>query len=322
MTSTTDTMTSIIQKYQKEIEVSGTYAPETRRAVVSDIRSLYEYMQDSTEEKFGNSSPDTLTRFKSDLIDFIIQGEKSATKKRRVYSFRLLLKYMVDQGATSSKVFREIDLSAPIIAKRGRKPSSSSINLSEDTGKSSARGQSQDDHVPEQIISSQKTEALISAALVDLRDVLDSFNLMLLSELLSGVKPGEMCELSWSQVKIDSALPGFVIGDRFLPLSHRIPMNAFIMAVKLGRANQEQNILTLTPSGTRRRFMKMVERCDIGQVLISDLRWRCKLDLVAAKASSENIASILGISLPRVSRWRKALEEMAESEQVAPGVPD
>jgi len=152
------TMSSVVEAYKQEAGSLTALSPATRRAVVSDLNVLYEYIQDNSKKEFGNTTPDELSQFKALLMEYISKAEKLSTKKRRTYTLKLLINYMVDQGVIKNDEMKFLSLTGgeKLLDKK-----ESGRQQQRDTAQKSSSDDYQEDLVPDKIMSSNTVRILL-----------------------------------------------------------------------------------------------------------------------------------------------------------------
>lgn len=264
---------TVHRKLLKNLGEHSEYAEDTLRAIDSDVGVFVRYV----EETLGKDVDATNVLTRKMLLEFMgDSGISPATKRRRLFSLRLLTAYAVEQDWIDEDPLHGIGITDLLADKeRVRRPA----------------------------LSEEQIEVMIEAARYALGNA-DPFPMLMMGVLLSGLRVSESVELRWDDILVDEGGGiSFAVDSRSVPLSTRISQDAFLVAVHLGRRMFDNRVLSVKRRALSDRFSEFLSKVGLLEDLHpKDLRWNYMLDLVQEGYTEGEIASICGITGSYVRR--------------------
>jgi site-specific recombinase XerD len=277
-------LVTIFDQFLKYLTAKDEYTQGTLRAIDSDMRMFLNYIDETGE----NEVDLTHVLSRKYLLQFLRDKSISpSTKRRRLFSLRLLASYAHDQDWIDVDPLEGTGIDDLLAGRESIRPT-----------------------VP----TEEEIEAMIEAAGNALGNA-DPFPMLMIGVLLSGLRVSECVDLKWRDIVVDEAGNlSIAVKDRIIPLSSRISQDAFLVAVHLGRGSLEDTVLSVKRRALSNRFRAFLKRVVLPEGLHPrDLRWRYMLDLVQAGYSEAEIGLICDVTLEYV---RRTFPEVAISDPV------
>ena len=262
-----DSDNKLIHQFLDNIKSEGK-SRNSIRSLRTDLSQFPAYMAVKGKESFGDISL-------QEVKEFVIRDKAGdAAISRRVWTLKKFYAFLHEEGYTKEDISKGLRVSE-IAGAQAKTYDALSL---EDMGKLLKYG--------EEKLSVENTP----------------LPYLLLSCLLSGLKPNDISALTFEQVRLDDKRGVFQIGSRKIPLSKHVSLDLFKRAFALVQLLAEKTVFDFSVGQVWFWLQKYSKATGLS-VNTTQFRWRFFFDLVQEGKRAEEVAEMSGLTNAYVNKF-------------------
>ena len=253
----------------------------TARSFKTDLRQLPAFMKVKRRQQLANLSRD-------DLVEYILRGGVGDSAiSRRIWSLNKFFDYLVDNKLMKKNPLGDITAAELSGNKERNKKLYDMLPLSD-----------------MKVLLAFGKEKLLGG---------DPLPLLLVTCLLSGLKPNEISSLVWNQVVLENDKAHFQIDQRSIPISNYVSLVDFFEAFSFAKMYVRRETVFGFGSGQVWYWMRKYSEETGLNLKASQFRWRYLADLASSGRSIEEIALLTGTTAEYIEKFYDELVQMSQN---------